>query len=57
MVLRLVRLLKRGHRVAGRWRESVQNSSLSLNEHRFVQLTECRGTGEFTVAESFLFVD
>ena len=55
--LRLVKLLERAHRVAGRWREATQNSSSLLSAHRFVQLAECRDTGEFTVVEPFLFID
>ena len=55
--LRLVKLFERAHRVAGRWRASPQDSPWSLSEYRFVQLTECIDTGEFTVAEPFLFVD
>jgi len=55
--LRLVKLLERAHRVAGRWRASPQISPLSLSEYRFVQFAECTDTGEFTVAEPFLFVD
>ncbi|KIM46693.1 hypothetical protein M413DRAFT_23062 [Hebeloma cylindrosporum] len=55
--LRLVRLFERAHRVAARWRESTQNPPLSASEYRFIQLAECRDSGEFTVSEPFLFVD